>query len=634
MNKLLKWVLASVGVGVVLFVLAAVILPMTADPNNYKEEIRATVLEQTGRELHIGGDIQWSVFPWIGLDLSDVKLGNRSGFGDRPMLVIGGAGVSVKLLPLFRRKIEIGKLSLDDVSVYLQQKANGQNNWEDLSGPQTNSSTTVSTEVGDIGALIVSAIEISRANVTWDDAGNMTELKDFALKANHIELGQPFDLEGSFSVNVTQSQLVGEAMFGGLVKTAANGSRYEVEGFNFSFEGKKGAAPEVLSLDVAIDANLDIDLEEDQAALTDFVLQFNGLSITGEFNLTSLSSEPRVAFDFQADSLNLDELLPETEAEADDSELSVDIFRGFNGGGDVRIGELVVAGLTATDVSLKISGDGEGVRVFSIKAQFYGGQHKGDVNIDASGKRPWLTTSQQLTAVRAEGLLQDLTGSARLEGVGDLSLEIRTDLSNSSSMRQALSGDIAMSFLDGAIVGIDVAETIRTAKTALGRSTKAVAEPGQKPKTDFSELTMTGTIEQGIFTSSDLMMRSPLLRVTGKGSVNLVNETINYLVKPTLVGSLEGQGSQDLDELNGIPIPVKLTGNLYEPDIAIDIAAAIAGTQKEKIEEKKDELIGKLLGEKEDPDAVGEEKDGSEKDDPAKSLIKGIFGKKMDSSKK
>lgn len=666
MNTFLKWVLAGVGIVVVIFVLAAVVLPMAVDPNNYKEEIRAAVLEETGRELSIGGEIQWTVFPWIGLGLSDLQLGNRAGFGDQPMFSVGEASVAVKLMPLFSRKLEIGKLSLSDVSVYLQQKANGQNNWDDLSGSQSNSTNTTAASDGGLEAWVVSGIEISNANVTLDEAGQITELKGFGLKVSNIELGRPFDLEGGFSINVVKSQLSGEVKFGGLVQSAANGTGYGIEGFDLSFKGQQGAAGQALSLDVAINANADIDLSNDQATLSDFALRFHELLLNGqldvssltnaprfagqlklaEFNprsflkalgveaprtadenaLTSLQAEmsfagssnsanmqnltlkfdksifeghlkvdnfeqPRLAFDFQIDRLNLDDYLPETAVETDQSDLTVDVFRGFTGGGDFRIGQLIVAGLAATDVSLTMSSDGHGIRLFPISAQVYGGQYQGDIKIDASGSRPILTTSQ------------------------------------------ALSGDIGMNFRDGAIVGINVAETIRKAKAALGQQADSAGVTERDPKTDFTELSMTGRIEQGILTSDDLMMQSPLLRVTGKGTANLVEETINYVVKPILVGSLEGQGGQGLAELSGIPIPVKLTGNLYEPDIAVDIVAAIAGSQKAKINAKKDELIGQLLGGKDASDTTNKEAGAKEKDDPAKTLLKGLFGSKKDQKK-
>jgi AsmA protein len=710
MSKVLKWLLAGAGVVVVLIAIAAVVLPLVVDPNDYKDEISTAVLEETGRELTIGGDIKWTVFPSVGLGLSDLELGNRSGFGDQPMLKIGEAGLSVKLMPLFSKKVEIGQVSLTDVSANLRRKANGQNNWEDIAGSQSDSEPTSSPEGDGSHKITVSGVEVSNANVTWDDAGQITELKNFVLSVSSIEIGRPFKLEGGFSVNVSESQLSGEAEFQGLVSSQADGSQYGIEGLGFSFTGTQGPTGESMPLEIAVNANAAVNMSNDQATLSDFVFQFHDFVVNGELNVTSLSNDPKfegqlsvpefspksllkalgqqapqtadaaaltslqaemsfagssssanmknlnvkfdkstfkgkrtdenfdhpkLGFNFQIDSLNLDEYLPETAAEtlpaeetaAVESDLTVDAFRGFTGGGNFKIGTLIVAGLTATDVSLKMTSNGKGVRLNPISARFYDGQYKGDIKIDASGDRPILTANEQIAGVRAEGVLQDLTGSASLEGQGDFNVKIRTDLTNSKTTTENLSGNFGLSFLDGAIVGINIAETIRSANAALGKQADNTAGSVQDPKTDFSELTMTGVIEQGVIKSDDLMMSSPLLRVTGKGTVNLVNESIDYKVKPVLVGSLEGQGGQGLDQLKGVPIPVKLTGNMYEPDISVDILAAVTGAQK-------DALIGKLLDGGDDTETASGEGESKENADPAASLLNSVFGSKKDKKKK
>lgn len=715
MNKFLKWILAIVGVVVVLLVVATVVLPMVVDPNNYKDEITAAVLEETGRELTIGGEIKWSVFPSIGLELSDVSLGNPEGFGDQPMLDIGEAGVSVKFMPLLKRQVEVGEVSLNDVSINLKRSADGKNNWDDLAGAGVSDETAPSEGRG-MDSLVVSGIEINNAKVTLDDVDQTTELKEFNLKASNIELGRPFNLKGGFSMSLPAQQLAGDVKFAGLVQSEADGKRFGVDGLEFSFKGNQGAAGEAVALDVNIGANADIDLSKNQAVLSDFVLGLYDLSVTGDLTVSSLSSapkfagqlkvaefnpkslmqdlgleapstmnadaltrlqadmsfagtadsadmqdltvmfdestfkgnlkvvnfdSPKLAFDFQIDRLNLDDYTPEDEpaggaaSGTDETDLSVDVFRGFTGGGDFRIAHLIVAGLTATDVSMKMSSDGKSVRFSPVNASFYGGEHKGDIRIDASGTRPLLTANHGLTGVQTQGLLNDLTGTARLEGTGDFFLQISTDLSNSNSVLQALSGDIGMSVLDGAIVGIDVTKTIGAVKSVLGKQDELVGESGEEQKTEFAELTMSGVFDQGILSSDDLLMESPLIRATGKGSFNLVAESIDYVLKPVLLGDL----GQSLGELSGKPIPVKLSGNLYEPDIRVDLVAALAASQKEKITKKADEYLGNLLGGKDDSgtdDSGTDDKEGEsdEKADAASSLLKGLLGGKKDSGKK
>ena len=714
MNRLLKWVLAVVAIVVVVLVVATVVLPMVVDPNDYKGEISAAVAERTGRELTIGGEIKWSVFPSVGLELSDVSLGNPDGFGDQPMLDIGEAGISVKLLPLLKRKIEVGEVTMNDVSIQLSRKADGRNNWAGLGGDTRAGDKTTSSDSGrGMSSFVVSGIEINNAKVTLDDVDQTTQLKEFELKATNIELGRPFKLQGGFSMNLPQNELAGDVKFGGLVQSEASGKRFGVEGLELSFKGNQGSGGESIALDANISANADIDLTKDQAVLSDFVLRLYDLSVTGdltvssltakrnftgqlkvaEFNpksfmqdlgleppstkndkaLTSLQAEmafegsrdsadmrnlsvrfdqstfngnlkvvnfdyPKLAFDFQVDRFNLDDYSPVVESTGgsssgkgtEDSDLSVDVFRGFTGGGDFRVSQLVVAGLTATDVRMKMSSDGDSVRFSPVNANFYGGKHEGDITIDASGTRPLLNANHGVTGVQAQDLLNDLTGSARLEGKGDFFLQISTDLSNSDSVLQALSGDISMSILDGAIVGIDVAETIVAVKALLGKKSEVVSESDQGQKTEFAELTMSGIFDRGVLSSDDLLMQSPLLRATGEGSFNLVEESIDFVLSPVLLGDL----GQSLGALSGVPIPFKLSGNLYEPDIRVDIVAALAESQKENITRKADEYIGKLLGGEEDSETDDKKDDSAEKTDPAKLLLQGLLGSKKKSDKK
>ena len=93
-------------------------------------------------------------------------------------------------------------------------------------------------------------------------------------------------------------------------------------------------------------------------------------------------------------------------------------------------------------------------------------------------------------------------------------------------------------------------------------------------------------------------MRSPLLRATGAGTVDLVNEQLDYLLSAKIVGSLQGQGGKELEQLKGVTIPVKITGPFSKPSYKPDLSAVVSDQVKEKakaqVEEKKKEVEEKL----------------------------------------
>ena len=68
--KALGKILGLVILGLLLLIVAlGFALTHLFDPNDYKDEIRALARDKAGLELDIGGDIGWSLFPWLGLEL-------------------------------------------------------------------------------------------------------------------------------------------------------------------------------------------------------------------------------------------------------------------------------------------------------------------------------------------------------------------------------------------------------------------------------------------------------------------------------------------------------------------------------------------------------------------------------------
>ncbi len=665
MNKFLKWLIAVVAVMAIMIVIMAVVIPKIFDPNNYKEKIRTAVLEETGRELTIGGEMEWSVFPTIGLDLNSLSLSDREGFTDQPMLQVTEATVSVNLIPLLSKRIEVGQISLNGVSVYLRENAAGQNNWEDLTGASSAGAVADSA--------IVSEVQLSNGEVALHNVSRSINMENFSGSIPAAGLAQAFELEGSLSVNLVQEAVAGIVQFGGLVQPASNGKWLGIEGIDVSFKGRQGSADDGIPLEVNMTANAEVDLASDQANLSGFIFRFFDMAINGDLKVTSLTNGPSYAGDFQLpefsprallkslgmeapdtadsaaltkmsgnlsiaggpgiisaqnltlkldkstftgnfdikgsdnpvlaysfkiDRLNLDDYSPvsttaETEKTGENSAEPIQAFGIFfvlPGGGDLSIAELVASGLTITDINVTTSADVNTLRMIPISATLYGGQQQGDIKIDISGNRPILTTNQVLTGVQLEKLLADLTGEARLQGTGDFYMKIRSDISSSDTARRSLSGDIGLSVLDGAVIGIDVKETIGAIASALGKQS-STASNEQVKKTEFAEFIVTGIIDKGILSSDDLMLQSPILSATGKGTVNLVNETVNYTLNPVV----SDVGVAGAEKISGVPIPIKITGSLYEPDISVDVIAGLTGSQKAKLDQKKDELAGSLL---------------------------------------
>lgn len=206
MIRLLGKILAGLAGLALLVVIAALIaFKLLADPERVKAEVIALVAERTGRELTIDGDLSLSFFPWLGFEVGQVALNNEEGFGDEPFAKVRNAQARVRLMPLFRKQIEVGTLAVSGLDLNLMAGRNGTTNWSDFVAEEGGNE-----EAGGEGAFKAQGI----ANVILDDAniryrdlasGADYRLAEAKLVAGPLVPGKPFPLEFAFTAAMADS---------------------------------------------------------------------------------------------------------------------------------------------------------------------------------------------------------------------------------------------------------------------------------------------------------------------------------------------------------------------------------------------------------------------------------------------
>lgn len=198
--------------------------------------------------------------------------------------------------------------------------------------------------------------------------------------------------------------------------------------------------------------------------------------------------------------------------------------------------------------------------------QLYEGTGKGVVTINARRPKPAMAANFNLSNVSAQPLLKDAADVDFLSGKGRVLLALKTVGSNQAEFVKRLHGTANVAFENGAIVGVNVAKSLR----ALQQGRFDQISGGASEKTDFSQMTASFKIRNGIASNNDLSILSPLIRVTGAGQVALPQQNVDYIAKPKLVASLSGQGGAR--DASGLEIPVRIHGpfgNLqYSPDVS------------------------------------------------------------------
>ena len=323
---------------------------------------------------------------------------------------------------------------------------------------------------------------------------------------------------------------------------------------------------------------------------------------------------PGVTFDVDIDQLDLDKYAPQgggAQAGAGgggaDKPIDLTGLRALRANGKLRIGSLKMSNLKASNVRLDFKANGGRVEVSPLSANLYQGAMNGALSVNAAEAVPSFAIKQNLSGIAIGPLLKDLANKDTLEGNGTVNLDVTTRGATVAALKRGLNGGASVNLRDGSVKGIDVAGTIRNAKAKLGSLKGQQTQAADKnQKTDFSELSGTFAIRNGVASNNDLAMKSPLLRVAGAGDINIGEDSINYTVKATLAGTLKGQDGREASDLKGITVPVRATGPLAAPSFGLDYNALLTDTVKQQAEEKiKGKLEGLLGGKKAAPAAPG-----------------------------
>ena len=400
----------------------------------------------------------------------------------------------------------------------------------------------------------------------------------------------------------------------------------------------KTADPKALT---ALTLSAKVDGNANRLKLDELNLKLDQTTVTGHVNvkdLTTLAS----SFRLKVDELDLDRYLPPQQKKgaatpgAAVTLLPVETLRGLDVDGELSIARLKMSNIRLSNVLFTAKAKDGLVTLHPLSAKLYQGTYSGNVVVDARGKQPKLSLHERLQNVQVGPLLEDYNDTRPLRGLANFSAKLDATGNTEAAVRKTLAGNVDFKLRDGAIRGVDILSKICNAVAPLaaagGVSNLSVetllggvlAAAGSQVKdtgeTKFSEFGGTVDVAQGVAQNRDLLMKSPLLRVSGTGRYNLVGDRLDYLANAVLVGSCQGQGGLGADQLSGLTVPVRITGPLADPgyDVQIDkLLAELAGGKQQQQTQQKQQTQKKQQKKKSDTEQIK---------DLLQEGLKGLFG--------
>lgn len=631
---------------VALFTVAAIVIFLFFDPNDYRDRIAEEVRRETGRDLVIEGDLELSFFPWFAINIGKTSLSNAPGFADTPFLKFDEARASVKVLPLIRRKgLEIGNIVLDSFELNLEVAADGRNNWQDIaeessaeSGAETDATVTDEGSDGQDISLAISSIQISNAAIYYSDAqaGESYRLTDVNLTTGRVSSSDPIDIRSDFDFNLQPADLSGDVSIetslvpseeDGItlgdteisalgvdatlsVSGEGPGARLQIDAFSLkslmtrlNIEAPVTADPDALGK-IIFDGNVQVN--DDAISVTGLELVVDDTTFNGELSVAR-NEAGTISIDLAADSIDLDRYMePAADASASSGdavpvEIPADLIRALNVRGGLTVETARLSGMTFDNVTLGLNAADGDMRLHPITADLFEGKYDGDVRINASGGVPVLSVNENVRDVSLGSLARAMFGQENITGTINGSFKLGGRGENLAAIQRSLGGSMSMELIDGAWEGTDLWYELRRAR-ALYKQEPA-PEPVLPARTQFSSVKATGPVTDGVFRNDDLFARLPFMQLTGRGSVDFAAAEVDYRMTARIFENPEFAAdatAEELDEFTEAKIPLRITGSLADPTIAPDIEEMLKEEVKEKVEEEiKDKLLKKLFGDDE-----------------------------------
>ena len=674
----MKLILKIAVVMLVLFLGSYIFLNKFISPEFIKEKVSKTVSQKIHRDVVIGGNLSWSLFPRIKISIHDVKLGNPANFqGSHPFfLEVSKLDLGLDPFKLIRKKIEVNYLAVDGLSVFLFVNNKGQNSWNlSMSNekPSLNKNREQEISSDSKEALLnlnIGSFVLNNVNVSYEDKikNKKIDLKKLHVNTSGVKANIPFKFISSGVVELDKDKNV-QFDLSSNVLFASDGSKIQLD--HFSSKSKiqmPGMLPAVLSeqgeiivdiekkyfwiqdlqgqFDAAMvkgflegsfqDINspsisgslilLPVDPKrllqvfkqtvpvfqnsnalnrfsaEFQFHVTPNVLMMNDMkvklddsTVLGSVGITDLKNKT-FQFDLNLDQVDMNRYVLKSAAATgnvsqaatssnknlSDNEIKIPtILQQLSGFGSLNVDAIQIQKMPIHGLSINLSAKQGVYMINPLKMKFAQGNYIGRLQFNSL--TPTFNLKGTFLGIDAQTLMASLKPVTRVQisGKADVTENLTTQGKSKLALLKNLNGNVLFVFQKGVLQGIDLPYYVALGKSLiLNQTTTSELNTHQ---TEFGTFSGSFELSQGIANNQDFLLQGPHLQGKGGGTVDLVNQKIDFQLSVTLNGS------------SARPLPLIISGPFDSVLIYPDIKKIAVTQINEQVQKQLNGRVGQVL---------------------------------------
>ena len=578
---------------VLLVVASGFLLVARINTESNKAAISEAVVAATGLELTIGGDLSLSLFPNLGLALTDVRLRNPA--FPQELASTSSVVLNIELAPLLRGQIEVREISTADLHANYFIDENGISIWSTGATEPDASDRNPSSSEGltELLAFSVDRLRIGNASIDIQDASKQAryQIDNFILDSRDTNLeGRPFSVALQFDyvyngmsaaipmtlrsnvqadlsdrsfhfsdlqLSITPMLVTGEIMVSGYPAEPIYVGSLAADDFDvialleaLDLKEPGPAAGFGLGADRMLSFSTRFNGSAQRATLSDFDLNFAGslIEADAEVRLATDLAPLNISYNVNAGALDLSPFFTEQPTAAEETpiglteaaqyqpqaELPVELISSISLLGGVSVESVTINDIRLQDVKVFTNIEDGVLDIEVPPISLFEGSTQGTIRLSTRAGAPELEVTQTISKANLSELSPLVTRFSAISGLLQAESSFTATGDTVEEMLDSLSGNSAFSITDNS-VDIGVIKQVFTAIAALSPNGEAIQQWPDVIR--FIDMSGYMILEDGLTSQQEVRLRMDNFDISGSGRIDPDAKNFDYDLLFTVLGA-------------------------------------------------------------------------------------------------
>lgn len=562
----MRRLLTTLAILLLVLVAGMTALVLLVNPNDFRQYMARQVEQRSGYQLALEGDLRWHVWPQLSIIAGPMTL--TAPGAQAAVVTAENMRLDVKLWPLLSHQLAVKQVMLKNAVIRLTPESEARQQ----DAPVAPAGQPA--EVGDNAhwQFDIDRLQVADSLLVWQRADNsQINVRDINLSLTQQDHRQA-EITLSSRINRDQRDLAfslaGQADLSRFPQAISG----QIARFDYQLEGA-GIPPGGIKGQGSVQASY----QQSPASLSlrELSLSANESQLRGEIS-AQLDETPRYQVALTADRLNLDALSgwqagDDGSAQRGQTVTSTPVIArvphletnelaalaGFDAQIGLQAANLTWRGLQVQQFNLQADNQRGQMALRTLSGTLGQGTFSLPGTLDATGDRVRLALAPVLHQVeltpllRAAGLPQALSG--RFSLTGNLAGEGLT----ADDVNRRWQGQAEMSMEGARLQGLNIQQLIQQ---AVARNNGGVQGQDRYERyTEVDRLSAHGDLKEGVIALSNLEAVSPLLTITGAGTLSLPDEQCDVALSTRVTGGWRGD-SKLIEALGRTAVPLRIYG--------------------------------------------------------------------------